>query len=40
MEILGKKMQYSDQWWINNKCCFDCKNVIYVKNIVFYLESF
>ena len=30
----GKKSN-SDQWWNNNKCRYECKNVIYVKKIIF-----
>ena len=26
----------SDQWWNNNKCWYDCKKLLYVKNIFFY----
>ena len=25
----------SDQWWNNNKCQCGCKNVMYVKEIIF-----
>ena len=30
----GRKCN-SDQWWNNNKCRCECKNVMYVKRIMF-----
>ena len=30
----GKKCN-SDQWWNNDKCQCECKNVMYVKKIIF-----
>ena len=30
----GRKC-FSDQWWNNDECRFDCKNMLFVKKIIF-----
>ena len=33
VELMGKKCN-SDQWWNNDKCRCECKNVLYLKKLI------